>query len=168
MQVNIPRLKFGKRATLNLVTALCLFFVLAKFEVFSIWVAALLSIVFLLLGQMFYVVYRWKAYYRFLEKLGKPLAGDKFHEAEHLMSIVPFNGHLLSCSVRIAGSTLMFGKPKNYRMIELDEIVKIELESCAGHDVAKITLMQADNIEQSFYIPWSKVFEQSLVFETDT
>jgi hypothetical protein len=162
VDLNFPKLKFGKKSLLNLTLTICI--TITLFLVFSIpfVFSVLMAIVTYILFSFAFIFPRRYSYYKFLDEMGDSISNSKFYEEEYSMSAVPFRGYVLACSARIQNDKLMFGRSRHYRIVGLDKIDNIEFEHYCGHKVAKITLENNSNNQVDFYLPWTDLLKQEV------
>jgi len=161
--VNFPRLKLSTK-TLRIFFGLLILIIAIRFGVkASLFSSIVISSLIILLSIVLRGVWRGVKYNRFLCQIGAPISRATFHEGENSMSVVPFNNKPVACSARIDNTTLMFGRAKIYRAVQLNSIENIEFENYFGHQVARLTLSLEESEKQVFfYIPWSDLLQNEV------
>jgi len=134
--------------------------------VFSIhWFQSfLLAFLSILLFYIFLVFYRRKKYYKFIKNIGASVSSETFYGSEYIMGAIPFQKIVIACSARIEGDNILFGRSPVFRSVNLDSINDIEVTNFAGHSVAKLTLLNNSDTENTMFIPWSSLLEEKVEF----
>lgn len=156
----------GLRLTKRLVTISCASITLALGMHFALgvalWQATLVSFSAFFLALFVIVASRLPKYFSFLRAIGESISRKEFHKHEGVVSLVPFNGHPMTCFARIEGDNLLFGRAKNWRSIPLDKIRGVSLFEYAGFEIASLDVINNQGLSVSLCIPWSKTFEDQV------
>lgn len=161
--VNFPKLKFTIKTSRLSLTLIVLAIVINLSAKVSLLSSILISSLLILLGLVLAGVYRRVKYNNFLNNIGTPVSRATFYEDKNIMSVVPFNNKAIACSARMDAETLLFGRAKAYRSVQLNSIENIEFENYYGHQIAKVTLLSNETEPQKFfYIPWSDLLENEV------
>lgn len=164
MEIRFQWFKLTKRSLTILLGIVVLALGLQFGLEFSYWTSAFISVFIVLFSTLIIVTSRWPKYYSFLDTIGKKISTEEFHKLEPVVSIVPFNGHSISCWARIDGNCLLFGKARHWRSLSLDEIEGVELFQYAGFEIASLDVTNIKGDKVSFCIPWSKSFQDNVEF----
>jgi hypothetical protein len=164
MEIRFRWLKLTKRS-LTILLGIVVLALGLKFGLeLSYWTSAFISVLSVLLSTLIVVISRWPKYHSFLDTIGKKISTEEFHKLEPVVSIVPFNGHSISCWARIDGNRLLFGKARHWRSLRLDEIEGVDLFQYAGFEIASLDVTNIKGDKVSFCIPWSKSFQDNVEF----
>ena len=160
--INFPKTKFSTNTAITLIVMFGIISVLNL--VFSIhWFQSfLLAFLSILLFCLFLVFYRRKEYYKFIQNIGVSVSSEIFYDSEYVMGAIPFQKIVIACSARIEDDNILFGRSPVFRSVNLESINDIEVTSYAGHSVAKLTLLNNSDTENTMFIPWSSLLEEKV------
>ncbi len=127
----------------------------------NIWWSVFLS--FLTFGVIFFLrIHRYRRHHSiFLDGFGTSIKNSYFYQSEYVIGAVPFENKFLSCSARIEGDCLLFGRPRHFRSVDLRKIIDIQIFNCLGHEVAKLKIEDSRE-EHPLYIPWSPLLAEKV------
>ena len=163
MNINFPKHKrVAHSMALFVLPAFCVLVGLVFMGV-NLWLSVFLS--FLAVGVTFFLrIYRYRRHHsKFLDCFGKSIKNSYFYQSEYAIGAVPFENKFLSCSARIDGDNLLFGRSRHFRSVELGKIIDIEILQCLGHEVAKLEIEDSKD-SRPLFIPWSPLLAEKVKF----
>ena len=163
MDINFPKhQRVAQSVALFVLPAFCVLVVSMLYGL-NLWLSAFLSLLAIAVIS-FFKIYRYRRHHsKFLDSFGKSIKNSYFYQSEYAIGAVPFANKFLSCSARIEGDNLLFGRSRHFRLVELEKIIDIEILTCLGHEVAKLEIEDSKD-DHPLFIPWSPLLAEKVKF----
>lgn len=158
-QTIFPKFTLNRRLIRNLILITTVATLLSWCFKLPLILALCISVILMIMLVTFKVANNWNKYFKFLNGLGTSTTKVEFMAQPSIKSLVPFAGSQIMCSCRIGEETLLFGKQRNYRVINLEDVESFELKIFHGCKIVKVRLKVIDN-RAELYLPWNDEMER--------